>query len=341
MKVQLLLRVSQGPKFSEISRLIQPHHVASLCSLLSSIQRCLGLWRLQEVLSRYKWLDSLETDFIYGSSSIGTSVNAQFLAAFSAAAGKRSYQHPDSEESDPEWGCWTAVHESRNPSMRILFPTIERVKNGSGGIQPFRCLLSLSEKTWQRWRTKGIFHDAIPHPCNREGYPMHVKVARRRFMSKETMSSFGWIYCGSHNFSPAAWGHTVYPSSEIKVNGAAVTSASKPRLHICNYELGIILIVPPSDISKGTSGKSFNLDDVVLPFVMPAPKYQNSDRPATAQAMREAIAVLQRDVSLMEENEDIANEEEEVFEASDYFTEEKEEEKIYAEMLWSQVDSES
>lgn len=36
-----------------------------------------------------------------GSSSIGTSVNSQFLAAFSAAAGKRSYQYPDSEESDP------------------------------------------------------------------------------------------------------------------------------------------------------------------------------------------------------------------------------------------------
>ncbi|XP_038972570.1 uncharacterized protein LOC103712405 isoform X2 [Phoenix dactylifera] len=331
MKVQLILR---GPKFSEISRLIQPHHVASLCSLLSSIQRCLGLWRLQEVLSRYKWLDSLETDFIYGSSSIGTSVNSQFLAAFSAAAGKRSYQYPESEESDPEWGCWTAVHESRNPSMRILFPTIERVKNGSCGIQPFRCLLSLSEKTWQRLRTAGIFHDAIPHPCNRVGYPMHVKVARRRFVSKATMSSFGWIYCGSHNFSPAAWGRT------------AVSTASSLRLHICNYELGILLIAPPSDTSEGTDGKTFNLDDIALPFVMPAPKYQDSDRPATAQAMREAVAVLQRDkssaaVAMEEVNEDIPDEEEEVFEASDYFTEEKEEEKIYAEMLWSQVDSES
>jgi len=37
-----------------------------------------------------------------GSSSIGTSVNSQFLAAFSAAAGKRSVQSSESEESDPE-----------------------------------------------------------------------------------------------------------------------------------------------------------------------------------------------------------------------------------------------
>jgi len=32
------------------------------------------------------------------------------------------------------------------------------------------------QKTWQRLRTAGIFHDAVPHPGNRIGYPMHVKV---------------------------------------------------------------------------------------------------------------------------------------------------------------------
>lgn len=36
-----------------------------------------------------------------GSSSVG-SVNAQFLAAFAAAAGKRSVPFSDSEESDPD-----------------------------------------------------------------------------------------------------------------------------------------------------------------------------------------------------------------------------------------------
>lgn len=89
-----------------------------------------------------------------------------------------------------------------------------------------------------------------------------------------------------------------------------------------------------------------DLDDITLPFVIPAPKYRNGDRAATAQAMREAwaeISVLQREaslaVSLEETNEDIPDEEEEMFEASDYVDEEREEEKIYAEMLWSQVDS--
>jgi hypothetical protein len=37
-----------------------------------------------------------------GSSSVGTSVNPDFLAGFSTAAGKRSCKYSDSQESDPE-----------------------------------------------------------------------------------------------------------------------------------------------------------------------------------------------------------------------------------------------
>ncbi|XP_073005760.1 uncharacterized protein [Typha latifolia] len=344
-KVQLLLSVSEGPKFSEISRLI-PEHLASLCSLLASIKRCLGLWRLQEVLSHYRWPESLETDFVYGSSSIGTSVNTQFLAAFSAAAGKRLSQYPDSEESDPEWGCWTADLESRTPSIRLLFPTIKRVISGANGIQLSRRLLSFSEKTWQRLRRADIFHDAVPNPCDRVGYPMHVKVGQRRFQSKVGSKSFGWVYCGSHNFSPAAWGQIVLPSSSSNMSRDAGSPALEPRLHICNYEVGIIIIVPPSDVAKEIGGKILDIDSITLPFVMPAPKYQQNDRPATAQAMREAladIALPQRDFSLAavplkEMNKDIPYEEE-IFGTTDYFPEVNEEEKIYAEMLWSQVDS--
>ncbi|URE48254.1 Tyrosyl-DNA phosphodiesterase [Musa troglodytarum] len=329
-----LCHVIQGPTFSEIPRLICPEHYVPLCSLVASVQRCLGLWRLREVLWRYKWPESLEVDFVYGSSSIGTSVNLQFFSAFSAAAGKKSCQYPDSNESDPAWGCWTSADELNRPSIKILFPTIETVKNGRHGIWDSRHLLSLSERTWQRLTTTGIFHDAIPYPCERLGYPMHVKVARRCFQSGNGMFSFGWIYIGSHNFSPAAWGNTLLSSSESKA----------PKLHICNYELGIILIVPPPVLSDPDGRNRFNLDDFVLPFVMPAPEYQDGDRPATAQAMREAcVEVTSSKVFLSEDateelNEDILDEEVN-FEESDFNIQESEEEKIYAEMLWGQVDS--
>ncbi|XP_039125962.1 uncharacterized protein LOC120261995 isoform X2 [Dioscorea cayenensis subsp. rotundata] len=351
MKAQLILYVSQGPKFSEISRLIQPMHVVPLCSLLASIQRCLGLWRLEEVLSQHKWPELLENDFVYASSSIGTSVSTQFLATFSSAAGKRLYEHVDSDESDPEWGCWSAKHEAINPSMKIVFPTIERVKNGAHGILPSRFMLSLSEKTWQRLRTTNIFRDAVPNPDNRIGYPMHVKIARRRFHSKTGKTSFGWIYSGSHNFSAAAWGQIVHLPSQSKIPGArAIANELSPRLHICNYELGILIVVPPS---KEVDKESLGLDEVILPFVTPAPKYREGDRPATTKAMREALAeaaVAEGEISAavfaaedgdVQGEEEVEEEEEEegISETAEFVAEEKEEERIYAEMLWSQMDS--
>ncbi|XP_007038197.2 PREDICTED: uncharacterized protein LOC18605236 [Theobroma cacao] len=347
-KVQLVLHVSQGPRFFDLSKLMQAQNIVALCSLIASVQRCTGLWRLQEVLGRYKWPESQESDFIYGASSIGSSVSAQFLAAFAASVGKKSSQIFDSEESDPEWGCWTASQEVRNPSIKILFPTIERVKNACNGISPTRKILCFSEKTWQRLRNVGILHDAVPSPCNREGHPMHVKVARRRFWSKTGSSSFGWVYCGSHNFSAAAWGRPISGSVGINASGLDKTkSFITSRLHICNYELGIIFLFPPTETKCIANQSSTKLDDIALPFVVPAPKYGSRDRPATAQAMREALAELseRKTKSLVEveitENmmEEVPDEDEEVSEATNYVAEEKEEDKTYAEKLWSQVDS--
>ncbi|XP_078154875.1 forkhead-associated domain-containing protein / FHA domain-containing protein isoform X3 [Carex rostrata] len=175
-RVQLFLYLLKGPNFDRMSELIHEDLLlASLCSLLASLKRSFGLWRLREVLSQHKWPESLETDFIYGSSSVGTSLNPDFLADFSTAAGKRSYNYSDSQESDPEWGCWRVEHELKNPSIKFLFPTIDRVRSGVCGVHLSRYLLCLSEKTWQRLRPAGIFHDAIPYPSDRIGYPMHVK----------------------------------------------------------------------------------------------------------------------------------------------------------------------
>lgn len=48
MKVHLILQVSQGPTFEEISNMMQLEHAMALCSLLASVQRCTGLWRLEQ-----------------------------------------------------------------------------------------------------------------------------------------------------------------------------------------------------------------------------------------------------------------------------------------------------
>ncbi|KAL1533248.1 hypothetical protein AAHA92_33159 [Salvia divinorum] len=348
-EVKLILYVYAGPTFSAISGVTQLEYASAICSLVASSQRYAGLWRLKEVLGLHKWPEHLQSEFIFGSSSVG-SVNAQFLASFAAAAGKTSVPFSDSDESDPDWGCWTSSQELKNPSIRIIFPSIERVKTNRSGIMASRRLLCFSQKTWQRLENAGILHDAIPHPSDRVGYPMHVKVGRRRFLCKKDGSSFGWVYCGSHNFSAAAWGR---PLSDGRSNGnMRNNSALGSRLHISNYELGIVFIVPPPD---GAKENTENLDDVGLPFVVPPPKYRPTDKPATAQAIREALAELSEreketneatamatDGDWMEEGvteHADEEEEEEVAKTIQYVSREKEAEKAYADQLWSQVDS--
>ncbi|PON71257.1 Tyrosyl-DNA phosphodiesterase I [Parasponia andersonii] len=328
-----------GPNFEDIPMLIQPKHVDALCSMIAAIQRCSGLWRLQEVLAQYKWPEELESDFIYSASSIG-SIDARFLAAFSAAAGKTSLQF-DSEESDPEWGCWSASQELKNPSIRIIFPSINRVQNAHNGVLPSKRVLCFAERTWERLRTINILHDAIPYPSNRVGHPMHIKVARRCFKSGRGVSSFGWVYCGSHNFSAAAWGRPVFNSFGTKADQEGRPKSSLgQRLRVCNYELGIIFIFAPTKTKdSAASGSNGNLDGIVLPFVVPAPKYGMRDRPATAKAMREVLAALtEKERKTDVEVEEVPDEDESAQE-TDFVAEEKEEENAYAEILWNQVDS--
>ncbi|WJX47851.1 hypothetical protein P8452_34493 [Trifolium repens] len=341
-KVQLMLNVSEGHHFQDMSKMMQSEQIAAFCSLIALMQRHYGLWRLQEVLNQYRWPESLKSEIVYGASSIG-SVNSKFLAAFSAAAGKKSLQHFVSEESDPEWGCWNAREELKNPSVKIIFPTIQRVKNAYNGILPSRRILCFSERTWQRLKTLDVLHDAIPHSHERVGHPMHTKVVRRCFWSRKGTPSFGWVYCGSHDFSAAAWGRQISNPSGTKTDGPHKGDPSvNSGLHICNYELGIIFTFPPKENNDFTKAKSTKLDDIILPFVVPAPKYGSQDRPATKLAMREAMTELaeregekQAEEEMMEE---ILEEEEEIEEIN-CVGEEKEEEKAYADILWSQVDS--
>lgn len=175
---------------------------------------------------------------------------------------------------------------------------------------------------------------------------MFKQVGCRRFQSKKDASSFGWVYCGSHNFSAAAWGrplsNTLDRSACIDMNSSVLGS----QLHICNYELGIIFTVPPPDSNSLENGKCRDLDDIPLPFIMPAPKYSPRDRPATPQAMREALAELAdlQELCATEitgecQAEEVPDEEEEALEAAAFVAQEKEDEKDYAEKLWIYVDS--
>ena len=47
--------------------------------------------------------------------------------------------------------------------------------------------------------------------------------------------------------------------------------------HICNYELGIIFTFPPTENNGCPEVKSPKLEDITLPFVVPAPRYRSCD----------------------------------------------------------------
>ena len=145
-------------------------------------------------------------------------------------------------------------------------------------------------------------------------------MARRRFQSRTNSSSFGWVYCGSHNFSAAAWGRPLHNSLNSQSNGVARSkSVLGSRLHICNYEFGIVFIVPPSERTYYNDNIHSDLDDIILPFVVPAPRYRSVDIPATKFAMSRAYAELayqerEKRVEVMDDEEELMDEEEELLE---------------------------
>jgi hypothetical protein len=56
----------QGPEFSQMSGLIRDEHLPSLCSLVASLKKSLGLWRLEEVLNQTKvWYSVIEITIPY------------------------------------------------------------------------------------------------------------------------------------------------------------------------------------------------------------------------------------------------------------------------------------
>lgn len=149
----------------------------------------------------------------------------------------------------------------------------------------------------------------------------------RRFQYSPHGTSFGWVYCGSHNFSPAAWGRPLpkCPASVAPVLGTP--------LLISNYELGLLFVDPPPvhayalddfspeelayvavsdelkkdcELENGEAGaplvqRMAGLDRFKLPFVMPPPKYKASDQPATGKALYEILLALQSECKSVEE----------------------------------------
>ncbi|KAJ7614988.1 tyrosyl-DNA phosphodiesterase-domain-containing protein [Roridomyces roridus] len=209
-------------------------------------------------------------------SSIGT-YSAPWLAAFRLCAAGRS----------TALQSWLDRSKKKVPAqtipLRLLFPTLETIRNTKLG-EPGGGTLFCRRTQWGKMSTLAADEGAkfeVRDARSRSGpVAMHTKMilGTLRLASSSTgkdeeedsvtedssddeieviepKKPHAWIYVGSHNFTPSAWGN---------ISG----SGFNPVLNISNYELGVVLrLETPADA------------DGVVAWERPARKYARGDVP--------------------------------------------------------------
>ncbi|KAF8305772.1 phospholipase D/nuclease [Clavulina sp. PMI_390] len=156
--------------------------------------------------------------------------------------------------------------------LKILFPardTVERAGIASGGSFFF------TPSFWQAANfPRANFHDSNAVTGN---LLMHTKPKRTIEVAKSKSSQGtasgvdpsvgGWIYIGSHNFTPSAWGTLNRPKTKKK-NTKAKAKATKrdddhddsdgdnddePHITMRNYELGIVFPLPKEGFEQAAT----------------------------------------------------------------------------------------
>ncbi|KAA1103669.1 hypothetical protein PGTUg99_004437 [Puccinia graminis f. sp. tritici] len=176
-------------------------------------------------------------------SSIG-SYDLKWLNNFYRCA---SGSPPTASTEDPDL-------QTKTPPLTVLYPTLHTVRNSHSGKAGAGTLFC-NKATWEKANfPTHIFADTM---SKRTGVLMHVKMILGLFNSdssaKSTSSTLdtasveksgardgrinkdhaGFLYIGSHNFTPAAWG-------KFNLKSGSDDSTS---LEISNWELGVVLPV--------------------------------------------------------------------------------------------------
>ncbi|AAW43200.2 expressed protein [Cryptococcus deneoformans JEC21] len=225
-----------------------------------------GIGRLGHVLNTEGWVPDKEQKAVieYQGSSLGQYSLNWLHNFYSFCTGKKV----SSLVTNSKPSSW--------PPIKIIFPSLSTVDSSVGGRDGGGTIFA--GKGWNA-NTKYLFYDSN---SKRGGILMHAKMMIAIFHPKaETPSSQtpsstslgkrkalepdevenrigGWVYVGSHNFSPAAW-------------GTLDTKKSPVTLSIKNYELGIVFPL---------YGQQSNVAaDKVAPYKRPPKKYSVGDEP--------------------------------------------------------------
>lgn len=175
-------------------------------------------------------------------------------------SGQNNYDHYDSGESDSSDRSDNSdgnaddsddYEESfnREPSIKIVYPTMEYVENSPDGVDAFGRHLCCFD-TWNRpsypkhlfYRAESVFGQV---------QPIHAKIITA--YSRQDDNQPRWVFFGSHNFTPASWGkydHTRHNKT----------------ITVANFEAGILLPWPAKKVFPH-------------PYKRPLVKYTEKDMP--------------------------------------------------------------
>ncbi|CAG8499616.1 2853_t:CDS:10, partial [Ambispora leptoticha] len=176
------------------------------------------------------------------------------------------------------------------PSISIVFPTESTIRESTYGPAG-ASTICFSRKHYNRDTfPKSLLRDCI---SERSGTLMHTKFILARKIQKDdedqsaavknegdgegvASDKVGWFYCGSHNFTEAAWGKI----TNSRTNG-------QQQLRISNWELGVVfpLFKNYNTLVEFNKSGRYNLDDwfvqhgVPVPYQRPLRKYSVTDVP--------------------------------------------------------------
>lgn len=206
-------------------------------------------------------------------SSIG-SLATSWVSDFYQCALGLSFDGTSDEERALARHCRSLARER----LRIIFPTRDYVITSRAGPEAFGtifCADKHSRVAESAKRAKGLDGEKVEQSIERGRFyrceyghggverPLHTKLITAFLPPCEDRNAI-WMYLGSANMTPSAWGY---------FNRRA---GSERRIIIANYELGVLVSLDADGASTlfGGEGKTFP-----LPYKRPIAEYSSSDSP--------------------------------------------------------------
>lgn len=195
-------------------------------------------------------------------SSIGRYSNNWLAQMLGAASGihPSSYFRSGNGNQIPAQIPATPPRQASRLPIKIIFPTEDEILSGRGGANDGGTLFCPTAYWAQSTCPRHMFHRG---QSKRSKVPAHTKIilGLHKYSSGEPSAHEGWMYLGSHNFTPAAWGRL-----EISARG--------PQLKVTNYELGVVLPI------RARSAKQLQAKaDALVTYRRPLVKYGPDERP--------------------------------------------------------------